>query len=215
MPLIKVTNSVKHLPWKKTSHHETNDQNQCSCKYRTQTGGLYRLLPIIDRKRARGVHDVTAMLCYHFYAMNELGLSYERLGLLGKYHPASDIDGGAMVRAHGWWKQYTLVDGGGNQGRRHRRYAEASSGATCMLQETVDKDAGTGLTSTIRRPAILPARIPSAVAIGGIAVVATNMMPHNLSEVFRQFGSAISLAGQAVRRRHRHRCSRHSLPVCR
>ena len=141
------------------------------------------------------------------YAMNELGMGYSRpykksariVGeVLGKYHPHGDTAVyDAMVRmAQEWSMRYTLIDGQGNYGSQDgdgpaaMRYTEARMQrmAEAMLQdiekETVDFQLN--FDDSLQEPTVLPARIPQLLINGssGIAVgMATNMMPHNLSEV--------------------------------
>src|SRR5829696_6935756 len=141
------------------------------------------------------------------HAMNELGLaanrSYKKSArivgeVLGKYHPHGDgsvYD--AMVRmAQDWNMRYTMVDGQGNFGSQDgdgpaaMRYTEVRMQrmAEAMLQD-IDKetvDFGLNFDDSLREPTVLPTRIPQLLLNGssGIAVgMATNMMPHNLSEV--------------------------------
>lgn len=141
------------------------------------------------------------------YAMHQEGLASNRkhsksAGVVGevikKYHPHGDIAiYDAMVRmAQPWNLRYTLVDGQGNYGSidgdpaAAYRYTEArlTSVAEAMLKdidaETVDfKENYDG--STVE-PEVLPAAIPNMIVNGaaGIAVgMATNIAPHNLSEV--------------------------------
>jgi DNA gyrase subunit A len=141
------------------------------------------------------------------FAMNELGLNYNRpykksariVGeVLGKYHPHGDSSVyDAMVRmAQEWSMRYTLVDGQGNFGNQDgdgpaaMRYTEARLErlAEHMLDD-IDKDTvdfQLNFDDSEREPSILPSRIPQLLINGsnGIAVgMATNMMPHNLSEV--------------------------------
>src|SRR6476619_2889301 len=141
------------------------------------------------------------------FAMNELGLNYNRpfkkstriVGeVLGKYHPHGDTSVyDAMVRmAQEWSMRYTLVDGQGNFGNQDgdgpaaMRYTEARLErlAEHMLDD-IDKDTvdfQLNFDDSEREPSILPTRIPQLLLNGssGIAVgMATNMMPHNLSEV--------------------------------
>jgi DNA gyrase subunit A len=141
------------------------------------------------------------------YAMNELGMTAGRpfkksarlVGeVLGKYHPHGDTSVyDAMVRmAQDWNMRYTLVDGQGNFGSQDgdgpaaMRYTEARMHrrAEAMLQdiekETVDFQLN--FDDSLQEPTVLPTRIPQLLINGssGIAVgMATNMMPHNLSEV--------------------------------
>ncbi|HYF29961.1 MAG TPA: DNA gyrase subunit A [Chitinophagaceae bacterium] len=141
------------------------------------------------------------------YAMNQLGLHYNRpfkksariVGeVLGKYHPHGDTAVyDAMVRmAQDWNMRYTLIDRQGNFGNQDgdgpaaMRYTEArlQRMAEYMLED-IDKDTvdfQPNFDDSEREPTILPTRIPQLLVNGssGIAVgMATNMMPHNLSEV--------------------------------
>ena len=141
------------------------------------------------------------------YAMNELGLNYNRpfkksariVGeVLGKYHPHGDTSVyDAMVRmAQEWSMRYTMVDGQGNFGNQDgdgpaaMRYTEARLErlAEHMLDD-IDKDTvdfQLNFDDSEKEPSILPTRIPQLLLNGssGIAVgMATNMMPHNLTEV--------------------------------
>ena len=141
------------------------------------------------------------------FAMNELGMGYNRpykksariVGeVLGKYHPHGDTSVyDAMVRmAQEWSMRYTLIDGQGNFGSQDgdgpaaMRYTEARMQrmAESMLsdieKETVDFQLN--FDDSLNEPTVLPTRIPQLLLNGssGIAVgMATNMMPHNLSEV--------------------------------
>lgn len=140
------------------------------------------------------------------YAMNELGLHYNRpfkksariVGeVLGKYHPHGDTAVyDAMVRmAQDWNLRYTLIDKQGNFGTQDgdgpaaMRYTEARlQRLTESMLSDLDKDTVNfqfNFDDTEREPAVLPARIPQLLVNGssGIAVgMATNMLPHNLSE---------------------------------
>ncbi len=140
------------------------------------------------------------------FAMNELGLQYNKsykksariVGeVLGKYHPHGDSSVyDAMVRmAQEWSMRYTLVDGQGNFGNQDgdgpaaMRYTEVRmERLTESMMEDIDKetvDFQPNFDESEREPSVLPARIPLLLINGssGIAVgMATNMMPHNLSE---------------------------------
>ena len=141
------------------------------------------------------------------FAMNELGLNHNKpykksariVGeVLGKYHPHGDSSVyDAMVRmAQDWSMRYTLVDGQGNYGNQDgdgpaaMRYTEArlSKLAEHMLDD-IEKDTvdfQLNFDDSEKEPTVLPTRIPQLLINGssGIAVgMATNMMPHNLSEV--------------------------------
>ncbi len=141
------------------------------------------------------------------YGMSELGVYHNRpykksariVGeVLGKYHPHGDSSVyDTMVRmAQEWSLRYPLVDGQGNFGSvdgdspAAMRYTEARLKriAEEMLadinKETVDYQGN--FDDSLTEPSVLPARIPNLLLNGtsGIAVgMATNMAPHNLSEV--------------------------------
>ena len=139
--------------------------------------------------------------------MNELGNTSDKpykksariVGeVLGKYHPHGDSSVYfAMVRmAQTWSLRYPLVDGQGNFGSvdgdspAAMRYTEArlSKLAEEMLRD-IDKDTvdfQLNFDDTLKEPTVLPTRIPNLLVNGasGIAVgMATNMPPHNMSEV--------------------------------
>jgi DNA gyrase subunit A len=141
------------------------------------------------------------------FAMNELGMSYGKpykksariVGeVLGKYHPHGDTAVyDAMVRmAQEWSMRYTMIDGQGNYGSQDgdgpaaMRYTEARMEkiAENVLGD-IDKDTvdfQLNFDDSLEEPTVLPTRIPLLLVNGssGIAVgMATNMMPHNLSEV--------------------------------
>ena len=118
--------------------------------------------------------------------------------VMGKYHPHGDASiFDAMVRmAQEWSMRYLLVDGQGNFGNQDgdgpaaMRYIEARlhRQAEFMLMD-IDKetvDFQPNFDDSLTEPTVLPTRIPQLLINGssGIAVgMATNMMPHNLSEV--------------------------------
>lgn len=141
------------------------------------------------------------------FGMNELGNTSDKpykksariVGeVLGKYHPHGDASVYfAMVRmAQSWSLRYPLVDGQGNFGSidgdfpAAMRYTEArlSKIAEEMLRD-IDKDTvdfQLNFDDTLKEPTVLPTRIPNLLVNGGsgIAVgMATNMPPHNMSEV--------------------------------
>ena len=118
--------------------------------------------------------------------------------VMGKFHPHGDkaiYD--TMVRmAQDWAMRYTMIDGQGNFGSEDgdppaaMRYTEVrmQKFAEAMLEdiekETVDYQLN--FDDSLKEPTVLPTRIPQLLVNGssGIAVgMATNMMPHNLSEV--------------------------------
>ncbi|SHG97622.1 DNA gyrase subunit A [Flagellimonas flava] len=118
--------------------------------------------------------------------------------VLGKYHPHGDTSVyDTMVRmAQEWSLRYMLIDGQGNFGSvdgdspAAMRYTEARMRkiADDMLAD-IDKDTvdhQLNFDDSLKEPTVLPARIPNLLVNGasGIAVgMATNMPPHNLSEV--------------------------------
>jgi len=141
------------------------------------------------------------------FGMDELGVNYNRpykkcariVGdVLGKYHPHGDTAVyDSMVRmAQSWSLRYPLVDGQGNFGSvdgdspAAMRYTEArlkriSEDLLGDIQKnTVDFVPNYDDSTT--EPSVLPARLPNLLLNGasGIAVgMATNMAPHNLTEV--------------------------------
>lgn len=141
------------------------------------------------------------------FAMNELGLQYNKAykksarvvgEVLGKYHPHGDSSVyDAMVRmAQEWSMRYTLIDGQGNFGNQDgdgpaaMRYTEVRMDRIAeSMMDDIDKetvDFQLNFDDSEKEPTVLPTRIPQLLVNGssGIAVgMATNMMPHNLSEV--------------------------------
>jgi DNA gyrase subunit A len=141
------------------------------------------------------------------YAMNELGNNFNKpykksariVGeVMGKFHPHGDASiYDTLVRmAQDWTMRYTLVDGQGNFGNQDgdppaaMRYTEARLQriAEAMIDD-IEKDTvdfQLNFDDSLKEPTVLPTRIPQLLVNGssGIAVgMATNMMPHNLSEV--------------------------------
>jgi DNA gyrase subunit A len=141
------------------------------------------------------------------YGMLEIGVNYNKpykksakiVGeVLGKYHPHGDASVyDTMVRmAQDWSLRYTLVDGQGNYGSidgdspAAMRYTEARLKRIAEeLLADINKDTvdfQPNYDDTEREPTVLPAKVPNLLINGssGIAVgMATNMAPHNLSEV--------------------------------
>lgn len=137
----------------------------------------------------------------------ELGLTHDKptrksariVGdVLGKFHPHGDLSVyEAMVRlAQEWAMRYPLVEGQGNFGSMDgdsaaaMRYTEARMRKiTDEVMADIDKetiDWTLNFDDTIQEPTVLPTKIPLLIVNGasGIAVgMATNMAPHNLSEV--------------------------------
>ena len=141
------------------------------------------------------------------YGMYEMGNFYNRpykksariVGdVMGKYHPHGDASiYDTMVRmAQDWSMRYTLVDGQGNFGSQDgdspaaMRYTEVRLEriAETMLDD-IEKDTidfQLNYDDSTKEPTVLPTRIPQLLLNGssGIAVgMATNMLPHNLTEV--------------------------------
>jgi len=141
------------------------------------------------------------------YGMTDLGLAANRAHkksarivgeVLGKYHPHGDTSVyDAMVRmAQDWSMRYTLVDGQGNFGSvdgdppAAMRYTEARLKKIAEeLLNDIEKDTvdfRPNFDDSLQEPTVLPAKFPNLLVNGasGIAVgMATNMAPHNLTEV--------------------------------
>ncbi|MCK4664197.1 MAG: DNA gyrase subunit A [Bacteroidales bacterium] len=141
------------------------------------------------------------------FGMSELGLAsgkqYKKSArivgeVLGKYHPHGDTSVYfAMVRmAQEWSLRYPLVKGQGNFGSvdgdspAAMRYTEAKLAKIAEeIMSDIDKntvDFKLNFDDTLKEPTVLPTRIPNLLLNGasGIAVgMATNMPPHNLTEV--------------------------------
>lgn len=141
------------------------------------------------------------------YGMSELGLTYNKAHkksarivgeVLGKYHPHGDSSVyDTMVRmAQSWSLRYPLVDGQGNFGSMDgdspaaMRYTEARlRRISDDLLADINKDTvdfTLNFDDSLEEPSVMPTRVPNLLINGasGIAVgMATNMMPHNLSEV--------------------------------
>jgi len=141
------------------------------------------------------------------FGMHELGIkatgSYKKSArivgeVLGKYHPHGDTSVyDSMVRmAQNWSVRYMMVDGQGNFGSvdgdspAAMRYTEvrmqkiSEDMLSDIEKDTVDHTLN--FDDTLNEPTVLPTRIPNLLVNGasGIAVgMATNMAPHNLTEV--------------------------------
>ncbi|WGH75474.1 DNA gyrase subunit A [Tenacibaculum tangerinum] len=141
------------------------------------------------------------------YGMHELGIkatgAYKKSArvvgeVLGKYHPHGDTSVyDSMVRmAQDWSMRYMMVDGQGNFGSvdgdspAAMRYTEvrmqkiSEEMLSDIEKDTVDHKLN--FDDTLQEPTVLPTRIPNLLVNGasGIAVgMATNMAPHNLTEV--------------------------------
>ena len=141
------------------------------------------------------------------FGMHELGVrssaSYKKSArivgeVLGKFHPHGDTAVyDAMVRmAQEWSMRYLLVDGQGNFGSidgdnpAAMRYTEARMRKTAEdLLLDIDKDTidwQNNFDDSLKEPTVLPARLPNLLLNGGTGIavgMATNMPPHNLTEV--------------------------------
>ena len=190
---------------------ETNDNNriiQVNIEEQMKTAYIDYSMSVIVGRALPDVRDGLKPVHRRIlYAMNELGLNHNKpfkksarvVGeVLGKYHPHGDgsvYD--AMVRmAQDWSMRYTLVDKQGNFGNQDgdgpaaMRYTEVRLQrlAEHMLDD-IEKDTvdfNLNFDDSEKEPSILPTRIPQLLVNGssGIAVgMATNMMPHNLTEV--------------------------------
>ncbi|MBT7092415.1 MAG: DNA gyrase subunit A [Bacteroidetes bacterium] len=150
------------------------------------------------------------------FGMHELGVSsskgYKKSArivgeVLGKYHPHGDSSVYmTMVRmAQHWSLRYPMIDGQGNFGSLDgdspaaMRYTEAKMHK--LAEETmadIEKDTvdfQLNFDDTLKEPTVLPTRIPNLLINGasGIAVgMATNMPPHNLSEIINGIIAMIS-----------------------
>ncbi len=141
------------------------------------------------------------------FAMNELGMDFNKptrkcariVGeVLGKYHPHGDTAVyDALVRmAQEWNTRYPTIDKQGNfgspdgEGPAAMRYTEARLQRLAgFMMDDIDKDTvdyQLNFDDSLEEPTVLPTRIPHLLINGssGIAVgMATNMLPHNLTEV--------------------------------
>lgn len=141
------------------------------------------------------------------FAMHELGNVYGKAykksarivgEVLGKYHPHGDtaVYDSLVRMAQNFSLRYTLVDGQGNWGSvdgdnaAAMRYTECRMAKiTAELLSDIEKETvqlGDNFDATLKEPLVLPSKIPNLLINGssGIAVgMATNMPPHNLSEV--------------------------------
>jgi DNA gyrase subunit A len=141
------------------------------------------------------------------YAMNEKGITYEKpykksaniVGeVLGKYHPHGDqaIYDSLVRMAQDFSLRYPLIAGQGNFGSidgdsaAAMRYTETKMAKiTKLMLQDIDKETvewRDNYDGTLKEPEVLPAILPNLLINGssGIAVgMATNMAPHNISEV--------------------------------
>ncbi len=190
---------------------ETNDQNRIipvNIEEQMKTAYIDYSMSVIVGRALPDVRDGLKPVHRRIlFAMNELGVNHNKpykksariVGeVLGKYHPHGDSSVyDAMVRlAQDWSMRYTMVDGQGNFGNQDgdgpaaMRYTEVRLQrlAEHMLDD-IEKDTvdfQLNFDDSEKEPTILPTRIPQLLINGssGIAVgMATNIMPHNLTEV--------------------------------
>lgn len=190
---------------------ETNDQNRIipvNIDEQMKTAYIDYSMSVIVGRALPDVRDGFKPVHRRvLFAMNELGNNYNRpykksariVGeVLGKYHPHGDKSVyDTMVRmAQDWSMRYLLVDGQGNFGSQDgdgpaaMRYTEVRLHRLAeMMLEDIEKDTvdfQLNFDDSLREPTVLPSRIPQLLINGssGIAVgMATNIMPHNLTEV--------------------------------
>lgn len=149
------------------------------------------------------------------YGMSELGLTYGKAPkksarivgeVLGKYHPHGDSSVyDTMVRmAQDWSLRYPLVNGQGNFGSMDGDSPAAMRYTEARLQRISDEiladinkdtvDFALNFDDSLEEPTVLPTRVPNLLINGasGIAVgMATNMLPHNLTEVIDGINATI------------------------
>src|SRR5713226_4878658 len=157
------------------------------------------------------------------YAMNELGLvpgrPYKKSAtvvgdVLGKYHPHGDVAlYDSLVRmVQDFSLRYPLVDGQGNFGSvdgdsaAAYRYTEARLTRIAMaMLEDIDKNTVAfvpNFDDRLQEPTVLPGKLPNLIVNGsaGIAVgMATNIPPHNLSEVVQAIHHLVDHPDAAVK----------------
>ena len=167
----------------------------------------YAMTVIVDRALPDVRDGLKPVQRRILYAMQQEGLFSNRkhsksAGVVGevikKYHPHGDTAiYDAMVRLAQWWNvRYQLVDGQGNFGSidgdpaAAYRYTEARMTPVAeALLDDIDKetvDFKENFDGTTEEPTVLPSKVPNLLINGasGIAVgMATNIAPHNLSEV--------------------------------
>lgn len=188
--------------------HETNKIIKVNIEEQMKTAYIDYSMSVIVGRALPDVRDGLKPVHRRvLFAMHELGMGsgkpYKKSArivgeVLGKYHPHGDSSVyDAMARmAQEWSVRYRMIDGQGNfgspdgDGPAAMRYTEArlQKLAESMLidleKETVDF--GPNFDDSLTEPTVLPTRIPQLLVNGssGIAVgMATNMMPHNLTEV--------------------------------
>lgn len=194
-----------------TTPQETNDNNRIipvNIEEQMKTAYIDYSMSVIVGRALPDVRDGLKPVHRRvMFAMNELGIHYNKpykksariVGeVLGKYHPHGDTSVyDAMVRmAQEWNMRYTLIDSQGNFGNQDgdgpaaMRYTEARlQRLSEHMLDDIEKDTvdfQSNFDDSETEPTVLPSRIPQLLVNGssGIAVgMATNMMPHNLSEV--------------------------------
>lgn len=194
-----------------TPGSESNDSNkiiQVNIEEQMKTAYIDYSMSVIVGRALPDVRDGLKPVHRRvLFAMHELGINYNKpykksariVGeVLGKYHPHGDSSVyDAMVRmAQPWSMRYMLVDGQGNYGSQDgdgpaaMRYTEARLQRLAeSMMDDIDKetvDFSLNFDDSLQEPTVMPTRIPQLLLNGssGIAVgMATNMMPHNLSEV--------------------------------
>src|SRR6516164_412603 len=199
-------NNEELLP--QDSSEETNKIIQVNIEEQMKTAYIDYSMSVIVGRALPDVRDGLKPVHRRIlYGMNELGNHSNKphkkaariVGeVMGKYHPHGDASiFDAMVRmAQPWSMRYLLVDGQGNFGNQDgdgpaaMRYIEARLQrlAEYMLED-IEKDTvdfQLNFDDSLKEPTVLPTRIPQLLVNGssGIAVgMATNILPHNLSEV--------------------------------
>lgn len=194
-----------------TPGSESNDSNkiiQVNIEEQMKTAYIDYSMSVIVGRALPDVRDGLKPVHRRvLFAMHELGINFNKpykksariVGeVLGKYHPHGDSSVyDAMVRmAQPWSMRYMLVDGQGNYGSQDgdgpaaMRYTEARLQRLAEnMMDDIDKetvDFSLNFDDSLQEPTVMPTRIPQLLLNGssGIAVgMATNMMPHNLSEV--------------------------------
>ena len=189
---------------------ETNDQNRIipvNIEEQMKTAYIDYSMSVIVGRALPDVRDGLKPVHRRvLFAMNDLGINYNKpykksariVGeVLGKYHPHGDSSVyDAMVRmAQEWSMRYTLIDGQGNFGNQDgdgpaaMRYTEARlERLSEHMLDDIEKDTvdfQLNFDDSEKEPTVLPTRLPQLLINGssGIAVgMATNMMPHNLTE---------------------------------
>lgn len=190
---------------------ETNDKNRIipvNIEEQMKTAYIDYSMSVIVGRALPDVRDGLKPVHRRIlFAMDNLGLRHNRpfkksasiVGeVLGKYHPHGDTAVyDALVRmAQEWNMRYELIDKQGNFGNQDgdgpaaMRYTEARlKELSEFMLEDLEKDTvdmQLNFDDSLNEPTVLPTRIPQLLVNGssGIAVgMATNMMPHNLTEV--------------------------------